>query len=354
MKGKLFTTILLAIAVLAMPAFAEDAKKAPAKETEAKGMKISTKILKAGGEPKYELKSKYIPGKYLMDMLIETDMQMGSTPDPSSSQPAMPMQNIKTDMAMSIEMVVGKYDDKGIKEITVQYTSFKMTNPMLGEISVTREQAVKEAASTQPAKSAAAPQDMIKQMYSGFMLAKIVIKIDRDEKVVSVTGMDEMIDGANVPPMMKPMMKKMKKSLGDQMMNGFVEAGKAYFPDKPVGVGAEWINTVKMPFPMLGDIDTDTKIVFDSVKETPEGKIAVLKTEMAMTMGKDIKSENPMVNMSKFKSNMAGVSKFNIEKGMIQEDVQEGTTDMTMQAGPQGEMNMVQKIKTTMTIKTVK
>lgn len=342
---------------------ADSATTAPAK---AAADDSSLKILNTGGEPKYTFSGSYPPGKYRMAVTVDMKMKQGAAvPDEEGDEeeaaetPQIPAMEMKMEMGMI--MTVGKFDENDLQKTTMQYDLFKMDNPMFGEIMVTAEDVEKKepeskptTSESQPAVDQNNPTAMIKDMYAKMMNMKFEIVQNRQGEIVELV-MPEMEQLAADNPMMAMSMENVKRQFANQIRE-YSKMGKENMPDVKVGVGASWINIQKIPVPMIGgDFNVDAKSTLDAVKDTPAGKMAIIKTQTKMDLG-DIQaaSQPAIATFKKFSATMDGTTEYNIDKQVINKTSAKGKMQIVAEAGPQGEMSMDMDVNVTATVTEVK
>ncbi|MGA2265281.1 MAG: DUF6263 family protein [Phycisphaerae bacterium] len=211
----------------------------------------------AGQNEKIALKSCYAPGTYVMTMKTDAD----STSTMSTGQ-AM-AQKIK--MTMVWEMEVGERDANGL---TTVRTTFKRMAQSAESNGMVMAYDSADPQATNP---------MMEKLYAPMIEHPLVAKLDANNKVVSVSGMDEMWDAMSAEnPQMARMSQNMKSQFGNNSIARMMDWASEMMPSGPVAVGNTWENNHSQSMPMLGSMELKQKCTLKEIKSTPAGKVAVI------------------------------------------------------------------------------
>ncbi len=291
----------------------------------------------AGAGEKVLIKQRFAPGAYLTTTKMVTDQTINVNNMPQ------PPQHIE--MLMAMKTVISKPDAKGFKKMVITYERIKQEMKM---------------GATAISYDSSGPKDkqnpILSQTVGVLLKAKIEATIDRDGKIVKVGGLNELWDKMGEQnEMMKPMMAKMKKEMGDAMIEKMIMQGQVMLPKKPVGVGETWKNDLEMGAPIIGKIKMSLDCKLDSIITRGGAKIAVISFN---STAKGVKpSETKMMGMKmiihKFDMKQKGkaeVDTDNSMSGVVNVD-QTGDIDMAI-TNPNGQkipMKINQKVRMTTT-----
>lgn len=252
---KWFLSFIVIAAVAVVPALAQEKTSLPA---EAQG--TSVKIIKQGSEPRYLLKNRLTPGRYLEVRDSKSQAKGVGEAEPFS----------KHEMTMTAVISISKPDKDGVIEEIIKVQSLKSKSDISGQpvFSMTREQAEKEkqlekTAASQPAEGKAGQSS--REFGIKLLLSTKIIKIGPDGQVLSVTVLDDKLKETDDEKLSKPRKK------------GFINSDR---PAKPVGIGAEWILGGQGEISQVEKYESETKAELVSVEQTDQGKAAVVKMTM--------------------------------------------------------------------------
>jgi hypothetical protein len=207
----------------------------------------------ARADDKVALKAKYVPGDYV---------QTVSTVTAAKGDLGVVAVVNKTELTIDIAMTIAPPDDQGHKKATYQFRRIRMSTE-LGGRKVSYD-------SSQPAGDDPTSQNLAK-IYGPLTKTKIAVVIGADEKVKEVSGLDKMWDDLAKTD---PGLAAAKQSLGDESVKKKVEQAFASLPDRPVGVGDEWVVATPLDLPPLGK--TELKSTHRLKAFEVGGKVAVI------------------------------------------------------------------------------
>lgn len=316
---------------------------------------VTTSIINYGGEPKYDLKSRFLPGKYRIDMLNNSKIkQYLINESPSAEEPETLFREMETSTQMVILMAVSDFNDKGVKTIAIQYENIKMVDPMLGEIEMDQAKAREIVSAAQPEVDEASPDYMIRQLYANMVAGKIEFTVSRDGKVLNVKGVDEITTDIPGNESMKAMLNNLLGKLVSMLQSGIISMDDNIMPGKPVGIGGTWKIVRRIPMMGISPIDVVNTTIFESVKNTKGGKIAVLKSNIKSQKADDASGSTNNIKMTRIDSEIEGKTEFNLELGMISSLVQSGGMEMIVDAGQHGNVKIKQQMRNSINVKPVK
>jgi hypothetical protein len=211
----------------------------------------------AGQDEKITLKARYDPGTYVMTMKMDIG---GTTTMPEGQSMAH-----KIKMTIALEMEVGEKDANGLQTFRTMYKRVAQSVETNGMVM---------------AYDSAEPQagnPMLAKVYTPMLEHPLVIKMDANNKVVSVSGMDEMWDAMIAEnPQMAQMAKGMKEQFGNDSIAQMVDWAGKMMPSGPVAVGNSWETNQEEPLPGLGQVELKRKCTLKEIKSIPMGKVAVI------------------------------------------------------------------------------
>lgn len=337
--------------------------------------KMKVKVLKPGSEPKYQLKQDFPIGKYRMTMDMAIKMTMAS-----ADQAPMPT-NVTMKFVVLVD--VSDYDEAGIKTLKMAYESVEMVTPM-GSGKAVRGEKKDDAATSKPAAENGDDEDesdeaaatkpaagmMQTQAEQLVALEGIVVKMDKTGKIVKVEGFENMPGGQA------------------EMITNLVKDVSTSQKYPAVGVGGSFDVTAEAEMPMMGTMIIDTVTTLDSVDKSGKDTLGKLKSQITMSVKKD-ETEAPKKDEAKkdkakkdankdadseededesdadeamtapkldMQMNAKGefTTTMDLTTGLAIESNGTLTNDMTVQAGPQGEMKMHQVIEMKMKTEAIK
>jgi hypothetical protein len=130
-------------------------------------------------------------------------------------------------------------------------------------------------------KDSGSSDDIMSKVMGGFVNKSFKMKISPQMRVLEISGMSEIIssffDSVDVPEFTKNTIKEQfSKQYGDEAIKESFQTSFMMFPDKPVGVGDSWNETIELTksFPIKINISY-------TVKERKDGKMTIaLKSEI--------------------------------------------------------------------------
>lgn len=285
----------------------------------------------SGKPPRIAIKQAYRPGTFAIVMKSDVDQTI---------QISGRTQQTKTAQEMHAKMVVAKPDAKGITTVTITYTRMKVSNPPMVNVDTADPDSLKNSP--------------VGSIYAGLLQAKIVMTVDKDGKVVKVTGLEEMWDNmARTEPRLAPVLNNIKKQMGNQMVKDLVGSGKDMLPAKPVGPGAIWHTKATRTVPLVGAAQTDVECELVGVKGTTAQihYVGTLKSAggKAVEMGPGV-----TMTISNMDLTMDGQMQVHPVTGLVRKNTvkQKGTIQMSLKP-PNGQaINMTSNLEGTTTTTT--
>lgn len=268
-------------------------------------------VLAASPAKTYLLRQTYTPGTYYLVTNVDTRQQKAADRQADSDQPA-PEMNIQ--QIWVVKMIVGNPDEKGNKTIILTYERFQQTTNV-GDV------AISEYDSKAPKDQAG----MLEQCFGPLRKAKITILLDKDDNVVSVTGMKGIWTEMEKNPNVKPMIGMMKKSFNNKALKKMILFSRDFLPANPVAVGDTWSNEQMLPT-MTGNVMVNMDMTFASV-EKDEGRRQALIVFSGKT--KEVEGiKNAPANSSHPNTMTADIQ----QKGMLRFDLATGrVSEMNVQ-----------------------
>ncbi|MHC4984114.1 MAG: DUF6263 family protein [Planctomycetota bacterium] len=291
----------------------------------------------AGAEEKVLIKPKFPPGTYL------TTVEMVAAQTVTERQTVKAEQHIKQLMEMKLH--VTEPDEDGNKTMELTYERVKQ------EIKTDSRVIAYDSAGPEEEQN---PQ--LARALSALKKAKVQITIDRDDKIVKVTGLNDLWDElAEQNELMKPLAEKMKAQMGDAMIEKLFKQSYAMMPQQPVGVGESWKSDTELSLPFVGEMKISFDCKLASLEEKAGSKLA------SITWTATAETEEPAVvemmgtemTVNRVDFEQTGKAGFDVETGMVKDGVvdQAGEIDVEVPT-PEGEsvpMSIKQKAKITTT-----
>ena len=279
----------------------------------------------AGSGPKITLKIKYPPGKFEMvgDLKMKIDMKV----KPKGGEPKDQPMDYR--MQQWVDLDVSRPDAQGNTTMTMRFKRLRR------EI---RGGPIQKVLDTN--NKAALAADPAGQVFAAMLESKLTMRMDRDGNVLEVKGMDEMWDRVALGnARMAQMAAKLKQQLGGKAVARMFTLTMQMAPKEPVGIGDVWYSDVKMPVPMVGEMDIKTKYKLISLGKTDAGTIAVFGTHAIMTTenGRTTKIGPGSMTLKAMDIDMTGQVKVNVDTGLMLEQIMDvsGGLEMTGGAGDQ-------------------
>ena len=190
-----------------------------------------------------DLRINYDPGTYVMvqNMTMNMSMNMGGQ-----------SVKTKTTMVMTAELVVGKADNAGSREMTFTFRHMKTETSQGGQTVMTFDSSNKKA------------QDPMSQMYNAMIGRTITMTVDPRGTSSNVRGFDEMMDAMLKDVPEGPEKANLRKSFGSQLLEGLGQMQT--FPDKPVSRGDTWEEAKDVSLPMMGEAQIKQVFTLKDVK----------------------------------------------------------------------------------------
>ncbi|GAA4299932.1 hypothetical protein GCM10023143_00540 [Compostibacter hankyongensis] len=167
------------------------------------------------------------------------------------------------DIRMGYTMQAGKKDAAGntVVESTYNRFSYLMNNPMMGG-KVGYDSGHPEDSSTANGLVAGMMSRLFKEVFSGFLHHSFSFTISPQGKVISVTGITEMMDSALdhadfLPQQVREAMKtNMKKSFSNEAMRETLDKSFDLYAGHPVAVGDSWEKSASLTTPVAMDMQS--------------------------------------------------------------------------------------------------
>jgi hypothetical protein len=283
---------------------------------------VAVSVGVAAGAQKIDLKVNYDPGTYVMVQDMTMDMLMDVAGQTIKT---------KTTMAMTAEMVVGKADKDGNREMKLTFRHMKTEVSQGGQVMMKFDSTNKGA------------KDPMAQMYGAMIDKTITMTVDSRGRTSNIQGFDELMGAvlANVPD--GPEKENLKKNFGNQWLEGFGQMQA--FPDKPVAKGDTWEMSKDFSFPMLGDAQITQVFTLKDVKDG----VATLGITAEMKAEGDGEGESD-ANVREMNMIIDGTMLVDVATGLAKSTTmsQQGTFVMTVQ-GMEMSMTMDGQQKVTIT-----
>jgi len=286
----------------------------------------------SGSDPKITLKIKYPPGKFVMVQDQDMDMDMTIVADGKTQK-----QPVKQKMQQWMSLDVSQPDKQG--NTTIGMTFDRMRQEVkAGANNIVLDTNDKKAMASNPAAKA----------LEGLLDANITMKMTADGKVLSVGGMDKMWNSmAKDDPQLAA---QMKKQMGSEAITKLCTQAMQMSPKEPVGVGAVWYSDMKMPIPVIGEMNIETKYKIKSIEKTGAGQIATFTVHAIMTTdtAKEMKVGTASMEINSMDMDMNGKVRINVDTGLMIDSTMDMSGDFDMAISEGGKkMEMSAKIKGT-------
>ncbi len=286
---------------------------------------------------KYSLEGKFQPGIQYMVMQLESkqDMQMDQAQGPAAAG----MTGMVMRQLMVVKMDIGTPDPQGCRKVILTYERIRQSMRM-GNGGVRFEYD-----SLQPDKAQASPMGRI---FAPLLKTKIEILLGKDDKVISVKGMESMWKAmADENPRMRPMLDTMKKTFGDESVKKMILGGMENMPQHPVAIGDKWEIQNKMDIPFLGEMNIKINMKLLSVAKKDGREIAEIEMTGTVTgtKGKGMEVSGVIVKLGAMKITQKGKMFFDLKRGqMIRSDIDQKISMAMQSQGQQQATSMSMKI----------
>lgn len=217
-------------------------------------------------EKKYDLKQGFPSGKYLMRMLMNSDMLM------DAGVQAMPMQQEQT---YEYVLTAGEKAADGTQKVDMELTRLTMKMKAMGQEMEFDSQNESADAATNPAFA----------MLRFLVGLKLTLTYDAEGKVTQFEGMDAFWDKVleTVPDEARGMIEQMKESMKPEaLMGGLSQMQEQAMPKKPVAQGEAWKNTLDLTIPMLGELKGEIDNTLKSVEDKEGVEIGIIEGKLVM------------------------------------------------------------------------
>ncbi|MGA2265280.1 MAG: DUF6263 family protein [Phycisphaerae bacterium] len=209
---------------------------------------------------KITLKSRYAPGTYVMTLQLDSNS--------TSTLPNGQVVDEKHTMTTVWEMEVGNQDANGLTTARMTFKRVAVTNQSKGMI-MTYDSAYLQDSNPLMAK-----------VYAPMIGQAVVVTLDANNKVISVSGMDEIADAmaaANLQMTQTSQnFQNLKKTFSNDSLAEAMNWASEVMPSQPVAVGERWETSHSQSPPTLGEIEIKEKCTLKEIKSTPAGKVAVI------------------------------------------------------------------------------
>ncbi|MGL6225291.1 MAG: DUF6263 family protein [Thermoguttaceae bacterium] len=227
-------------------------------------------------EKKYELKQGFPAGKYLMKMLMNSDMLM------DAGVQAMPMQQEQT---YEYAITAGEKSADGTQKVEMELTRLVMKMRAMG-------QEMEFDSQNQSADAANNPAFAMLRFLVGL---KLTLTYDAEGKVTQFEGMDAFWDKVleTAPVEARGTIEQMKESMKPEaLMGGLSQMQEQAMPKKPVTKGETWKNTLDLTIPMLGELKGEIDNTLKSVEDKEGVEVGTIEGKLVMDS-----AEGQKVNM---------------------------------------------------------
>lgn len=264
------------------------------------------------------LKTRYEPGTYVMT--TKTDM------DNITTMPTGETMDQKITVMMVAEMEVSQRAADGTQTIRVTFKRVAQSVAGAG------------MAMAYDSANPASGDRMLATGLTAMLEHPMAVTMDANDKVVSVSGMDEIWDSmAAENPHMAQMARGMKEQFSDSYVSEMVDWSSNMMPSAPVAVGDSWNTERSLTIPMLGDLAAKQKCTLKEIKSTPAGQVAVIA--FTSTMEKD-QAQSPQtaapmpMTVSNIKIGQTGTMEMLLDSGMPQSFLAHQKMSMNMSVTP--------------------
>lgn len=281
---------------------------------------------------KVTLKQKFEPGTRWMTTTMNIDQTMSTGPTGAISS--------KIQQMMVMKMVVEKPNEQGEKTLTMTYERIVQNMSMGKMMNMSFDSAAPDDKQTSP----------MAQFMKPLVGSKIVVILDKDDKVKEIKGLDEMFGkiGGNAG-----MAAGMKKSFGDNAVKSMISQSQKMMPTQPVAVGESWKMKDKIEVPVIGELNYDIDLKLIDVSKKNGKNVATIEFSGMMTGTPQELKEMPempggKMELKEMKMTQKGQILFDIDAGRaITTDADQSMTmSMDIQAGEmKNSMNMKQAMK---------
>lgn len=288
--------------------------------------------------PKVTLKPQYLPGQYIRTLKVVADVD-GTA---AGQQPP----TVHNEQAMEMLIDVAKPETSGQRVLTMTYTAvrvkernfeFDSDHPPAPVPAPTADRPFSSPqwdAALGPAKPALGKADILKEL----LKAKIIMKVDAEDRVLSVEGLDRLWDDlAKANPGSAAELKSVKQQMGDDRMKEYFSEVAAAYPDHPVGPGDEWTWQNSAVIPLLGKATMSAKLHVRDIESTPDGRVAVIVGQGSLVPDSvsTVPLGNGTLSLRRVVFDQTFEERFNIDRGMAEQRTirMTGSFEATLSAG---------------------
>ena len=212
----------------------------------------------SGKDPKVLIQQKYPPGRYVLTQVQTTKQRIkGKGVNQTASQTMTVVMGTDTSVP----------DGEGVKTMTVTFRRIKMDG-----------QGLSVDTDNPPSGRGGSPNEIMDRVYRRFLDVRITTRIGPDEKILSVSGLDDLWDTvAREVPSAAGMVQQFKAGFNEETMRELIGAQSKLLPAGPVGVGAIWHPKYTLTVPVAGVASFDSEAELLELDETPDGTIARIR-----------------------------------------------------------------------------
>jgi hypothetical protein len=275
------TRILVALALLAAPAFAQD---------------------------KVELRWKFKEG------------QVHTFRNTQKNITSFGGQQMEQEQGQTQQMTVKAVDAQGVADLEFKITGMSVKARGLQEMEWDSE------------KDKDGPGDPQSQMLSRMLGQTFLTRMSPAGKVLEVKGMDKILDAMLKDAGQEAQLAatQLKEMFSNDAQKGMMQQMAPQLPERAVGKGDTWQNDFTLKFPMMGGL----KFAITSKLADLKGDEAVIEQDIKMEMKAEADPNNPLAGLMEIKSAKGtATSSFSVGRGLFLS--QKTSMEMTISANGQ-------------------
>jgi len=153
-----------------------------------------------------------------------------------------------------------------------------------------------------------------------FLKSEISIRFGSDDSIEDLKGLEDIWTRIEEEcPRSSQLLSQIRESFGDKMDKELILILSDMLPEYPVGVGAVWHTKIVRNIPFIGDTDCEMECELTELKDTPEGRVAVINfsSELANISSGSQRMHGAAVTITGAKLSQNGEVHLSVDSGLV-------------------------------------